>query len=145
MHCPQNEWERKQMKRIPYASVVRSLMYAQTCTRLDISSAVGMLGRYQSNPGMDHWKAAKKVMRYLRGTKHYMLTFKRSDNLEVIGYTDSNFAGCVDSRKSTFGYVYLLAGAAISWKNVKQTIIVASTMETEFVACFEATIHGLWL
>ena len=55
---------------------------------------------------MDHWKAAKKVIRYLRGTKDYMLTFKRSDNLEVIGYTNSDFAGCVDSRKSTFGYVY---------------------------------------
>ena len=128
--CPQNEWERKQMERIPYASVVRSLMYAQTCTRLDISSAVGMLGRYQSNPGMDHWKAAKKVMRYLRGTKYYMLTFKRYDNLEVIGYTDSDFTGCVDSRKSTFGYVYLLAGATISWKSAKQTIIATSTIES---------------
>ena len=84
-------------------------------------------------------------MRYLRGTKDYMLTFKRYDNLEVIGYTDSNFAGCVDSRKSTFGYVYLLAGATISWKSAKQTIITASTMEVEFVACFEATVHGLWL
>ena len=94
---------------------------------------------------MDHWKAAKKVIRYLRGTKDYMLTFKRSDNLEVIGYTNSDFAGCVDSRKSTFGYVYLLAGAAISWKSAKQTIIAASTIEAEFVACFEATVHGLWL
>ncbi|RVX00650.1 Retrovirus-related Pol polyprotein from transposon TNT 1-94 [Vitis vinifera] len=122
-----------------------SLMYAQTFTMLDISFAVGMLGRYQSNPGMDHWKAAKKVMRYLRGTKDYMLTFKRSDNLEVIGYTDSDFAGCVDSRKSTFGYVYLLARASISWKSDKQTIIVASTMEAEFVSCFKATVHGLWL
>jgi hypothetical protein len=91
MQCPQNEWERKQMERIPYASAVGSLMYAQTCTRPDISFAVGMLGRYQSNPGMDHWKAAKKVMRYLQGTKDYMLTFKRSDHLEVIGYSDSDF------------------------------------------------------
>ena len=120
-------------------------MYAQTCTRPDISFVVGMLGRYQSIPRMDHWKATKKVMRYLRGTKEYMLTFKRSDNLEVISYVDSDFAGCVDSRKSTFGYVYLLAGAAISWKSAKQTIIAASTMEAEFVACFEATVHGLWL
>jgi hypothetical protein len=145
MQCPQNEWERKQMERIPYASAVGSLMYAQTCTRPDISFAVGMLGRYQSNPGMDHWKAAKKVMRYLQGTKDYMLTFKRSDHLEVIGYSDSDFAGCVDSRKSTFGYLFLLAGGAISWKSAKQTIIASSTMEAEFVACFEATIHGLWL
>ena len=145
MQCPKNEWERKEMERIPYASAVGSLMYAQTCTRPDISFAVGMLGRYQSNPGMDHWKAAKKVMRYLKGTKEYMLTFRRSDHLEVIGYSDSDFAGCIDSRKSTFGYLFLLAGGAISWKSAKQTIIASSTMEAEFVACFEATVHGLWL
>uniref|UniRef100_A0A2N9IH71 Integrase catalytic domain-containing protein n=1 Tax=Fagus sylvatica TaxID=28930 RepID=A0A2N9IH71_FAGSY len=120
--CPQNALEKKRMENIPYASVVGSLMYAQTCTRPDISFAVGMLGRYQSNPGMEHWKAAKKVLRYLKGTRHYMLT-----------------------RKSTFGYLFLLAGGAISWKSAKQTIIAASTMEAEFVACFEATVHALWL
>jgi len=65
MQCPNNELERKEMERIPYASVVGSLMYAQTCTRPDISFVVGMLGRYQGNPGLDHWKAAKKVLRYL--------------------------------------------------------------------------------
>jgi hypothetical protein len=67
-----------------------------------------MLDRYQSNLGMDHWKAAKKVMRYLQGTKDYMLTFRRSDSLEVTGYSDSNFAGCINSRKSTFSYLFVL-------------------------------------
>ncbi|KAL0539955.1 hypothetical protein IC582_024177 [Cucumis melo] len=86
MQCPKNEFERNQMETIPYASIVGSLLYAQTCTRPDISFVVGMLGMYQSNPGMDHWKAAKKVLRYLQGTKDYMLTYKRSDHLEVIGY-----------------------------------------------------------
>ena len=61
--CPQNELEWKQMEEIPYVSAVESLMYAQTCTKPDISFTVGMLGRYQSNPRMDHWKASKKVMR----------------------------------------------------------------------------------
>ena len=56
-----------------------------------------MLGRYQSNPGLDHWKDAKKVLRYLQGTKEYMLTYRRSDHLEVIGYSDSDYAGCVDT------------------------------------------------
>ena len=74
-----------------------------------------------------------------------MLTFKRSNSLEVIGYLDSNFAGCIDSRKSTFGYLFMLARGAISWKSAKQTIIASSNMEVEFAACFEATIHGLWL
>ncbi|XP_050896213.1 secreted RxLR effector protein 161-like [Lathyrus oleraceus] len=120
------------MNSIPYASIVWSLMYAQTCTRSDISFVIGMLGRYQSNPEMDHWKAAKKVLRYLQGTKDYMLTYRRSNQLEVVGYLDSGFVGCVDSRKSTFGYV-------------EQFIITTSNMEAEYVACFEATIQSLWL
>ena len=143
--CPQNDLERKEMENIPYASVVGSLMYAQTCTRPDISFAVGMLGRYQSNPGVHHWKAAKKVLRYLQGTKEHMLIYRRSNNLEVIGYSDSDYTGCVDTRKSTFGYLFLLADGAISWKSAKQSVIATSTMEAEFVACFEATIQSLWL
>ena len=63
----------------------------------------------------------------------------------MIGYTDSDFAGCLDSRKSTFGYLFLLSEGAISWKSAKQSIIASSTMEAEFVACFEATIQALWL
>ena len=145
IQCPENEWEWKQMEGIPYASTVGSLMYAQTCTKPDISFATGMLGRYQRNLGLDHWKAAKKVMRYLQGTKDYMLTFKRSDNLEVIGYSDLYFARCVDSRKSTFSYLFMFDGGTISWKSSKQTITATSTMEAEFVACFETIVHGLWL
>ncbi|XP_042973023.1 secreted RxLR effector protein 161-like [Carya illinoinensis] len=133
------------MAKIPYASVVGILIYAQICTRPDISFAVGMLGRYQNNPGMSHWKATKRVLRYLQGTKDYQLTFMRTDNLEVTGYSDSDFASCSDSRKSTSGYIFLLAGGAISWKSMKQTITASSTMKAEFVACFEATVHGLWL
>ncbi|KAL0413871.1 UNVERIFIED_CONTAM: Secreted RxLR effector protein [Sesamum radiatum] len=120
-------------------------MYAQVCTRPDITFAVGILGRYQSNPGLDHWRAAKKVMRYLQGTKDYMLMYRRTENLEVVGYLDSDFAGCVDSRKSTSGYIFMIASGAVSWKSAKQTLIATSTMEAEFVSCFEATSHGVWL
>jgi len=73
MQCPKNELERKQMKNIPYASSVGSLMYAQTGTRPNIIFAVGMLGRYQSNPGLDHWKAAKKVLRTRNKESHAYL------------------------------------------------------------------------
>ncbi|XP_062103179.1 secreted RxLR effector protein 161-like [Humulus lupulus] len=104
-----------------------------------------MLGRYLSNPGMDHWIAAKRVMRYLQRTKGYMLTYKKSGRLEVVRYSNSDFAGCQDSRKSTSGYIYLLAGGAISWKSIKQTLVASSTMATEFVACYEASNHGIWL
>ena len=67
--CPKIELERKEMENYPYSSAIGSLMYAQVCTRSDIAYIVGMLGRYLSNPGMDHWKAAKRVMRYLQKTK----------------------------------------------------------------------------
>ena len=145
MQYPKNELEHKEMERIPYASIVGSLMYAQTCTRPDISFAAGILGRYQNNPRLDHWKATKKVLRYLQGTKDHMLTYRRSDHLEVIGYSDSDYVGCVDTRKSTFGYLFLLARRAILWNSAKQFVIAASTMEAEFMACFEAIVHGLWL
>ena len=88
MQCPRNDLEQKKMKYIPYASVVGSLMYAQPCTLSDISFVVGILGRYQSNLGIDHWKVAKRVLRYLKGTKDYMLTYRRPDHIEVIGYSN---------------------------------------------------------
>ena len=94
---------------------------------------------------MDHWKAGKKVLRYFQGTKHHMLTYRKFDHLVVTGYADSDYAGCVDTRISTFGYIFLLAGESISWKSVKQYLIAASTMEAEFVAFFEAKIQGNWL
>lgn len=143
--CPNNILEVNEIQKIPYASAIGSLMYAQVCTRPDIAYIVGVLGRYLSNPGMDHWKAAKRVMRYLQRTKDYMLTYRRSDQLEIIGYSDSDFAGCPDSRKSTSGCIFMLSGGAISWKSIKQTLIDSSTMEAEFVACYEASNHGKWL
>ena len=127
--CPKNDLEGKEMRNIPYASAIGSLMYAQVCTRPDLAFIVGMLSRYSSKPGMDHWIAIKRVMRYLQGTKDYMLVYRKSENLEIIGYSDSDLAGCIDTRKSTSGYVFMLAGGAISWKSAKQTLIAQSTME----------------
>ena len=141
--CPKNDLEKESMKNIPYASAVGSLMYAQVCTRPDIAYAVGVLGRYQSNPGMDHWKAAKKVMGYLQGTKDYMLMYRQTDNLDLVSYSDADFVGCVDSRKSISGYIFIMVGGAVSWRSVKQTVIATSTMEAEFVSCFEATSQGV--
>jgi hypothetical protein len=137
--CPKNEYEAAQMKTIPYALAVGSIMYAQVCTRPDLAFITGMFGRYQSNPGIDHWKTVKKALRYIQDTKDLMLTYKKSDNLEVVGYSDADFAGCVDTKKSTSGYIFTLAGGAISWKSSKQTVTASSTMQAEFVACYEAT------
>ena len=113
--------------------------------RLDIAYIVGMLGRYLSNLGMDHWKKAKRVMRYLQRTKDYMLTYRRSNHLEIVGYSDSDFVGYLDSRRSTSGYVFMLAGGVVSWKSVKQTLIASSTIKAEFIAYYEASNHGIWL
>ena len=145
MQCPKNDVEHKEMESIPYASIVGSMMYLQTYTRPNISSAIGMLGRYQSNHDINHRKAAKKVLRYLQDTNNYMLMYRRSSQLEVIGYSDSDFFECLNRRKSTFGYLFLLAEGAVSWKSAKQSVIASFTMEVEFVVCFEATIHALWL
>ena len=63
----------------------------------------------------------------------------------MIGYSDADFAGCVDSRKSTSGYIFKLADGAVSWRSAKQTLTATSTMEVKFVSCFEASSHGVWL
>ncbi|KAL5560213.1 hypothetical protein UlMin_036424 [Ulmus minor] len=126
--CPQNDEERRHMKIVPYSSIVGSLMYAQVCTRLDIALAVGVLGRYLSDPSTSHLQAAKKVLRYLQGTKDHMLTYRWTNNLDIVGFYDANFGGCVDDKKSTTGYIFMMAGGA-----------------AEHMACYEATCNAMWL
>ncbi|XP_039130879.1 secreted RxLR effector protein 161-like [Dioscorea cayenensis subsp. rotundata] len=133
------------MQNIPYASTVGSLMYAQVCTHPDLAFIVGMLGRYQCNLGREHWVAAKRVFRYLQKIKDYALTYKRLNRLEIIGYSDSNFARCLDSHKSTSGYVFTMTCGAISWRSAKQSLVASSTMLAEFIACYEASSHAIWL
>ena len=133
------------MKVVPYSSVVGSVMYAQVCTRLDIAFVVGVLGRYLSDRSQSHWKAAKKVLRYLQGTKDLVLTYWHTDTLEVVGFSDSDCAGCVDDKKSTFGYIFMMVEGVVSWKSVKQTLTASSITVVEYVACYEATCHAIWL
>jgi hypothetical protein len=102
------------MKSVSYASAIRSLMYAQVCTHPDLAFVTGMLGRYQKNSGVSHWNEIKKDLRYIQGIKGFMLMYERSDSLEIVGYSDSDFVGCLDTNRSTSGYVFKLAGGAIS-------------------------------
>ena len=102
------------MKAIPYSSVVGSLMYAQVCTHLDIAFVFGVLGRYLSDHSQSHWKAAKKVLRYLQGTKDLMLTYRRIDTLGVVGFSDFDYVGCVDEKKSTSGYIFMMTEGVVS-------------------------------
>ena len=93
-------------------------MYAQVCTRLDIAFVVDVLGGYLSDPGQSHWKAAKKVLRYFQGTKDLMLTYRHTDTLRVIGFSDFDYLGCVDDKKSNYGYIFMMAEGAVSWKSI---------------------------
>ncbi|XP_022149979.1 riboflavin biosynthesis protein PYRR, chloroplastic-like [Momordica charantia] len=131
--CPTTPEEIKIMRKVPYQSAIGSLMYAMMCTRPDICFAVSMISRYQSNPGQPHWKAVKRILRYLKGTMNYSLCYQRN-NSELEGYSDADWGGDMDERKSTSGYVFLLNNGAISWSSKKQTCIALSTMEVEFVA-----------
>ena len=97
---PKTLKQKERMSRIPFASVVGSLMYAMLCTRSDICYVVGIVSRYQSNPGEEHWIVVKHIHKYLRRTRDYMLVYS-SGSLETIGYTNSDFQGDIDSRKST--------------------------------------------
>ena len=132
------------MRRIPYASAVGSLMYAMLCTRPDICYAVGVVSRFQSNPGPEHWMAVKHILKYLRRTRDYMLVYSSGD-LNLLGYTDSDFQADKDSRKSTSGSVFTLGGGAVVWRSIKQSSIADSTMEAEYIAASEAAKEAIWL
>lgn len=111
MQYLKNELEQEQIQNIPYALAFESLKYAQTCTTLDISFVVEVLSEYQSH--------LKKILKYLQGIKDHILTYRRFDHLKVIKYSNLNFPGCVNTKKSPFGYLFLLAGWMISWKSAK--------------------------
>jgi hypothetical protein len=101
------------MKKVPYQSVVDSLMYAMVCTRPDPAYAVGVFSRFMSNLGEAHWAAVKWILRYLRDTSKMCLCFENGDPV-LQGCTDIYYAGDKDSRKSTSGYLMTFAGGAVS-------------------------------
>jgi hypothetical protein len=145
---PKDDEEKEQMARIPYASAVGSLMYAMVCTRPDIAHAVGVLSRYMSNPGKEHWVAVKRVLRYLRGTSDYALCFggkEESMVLDVEGSVDANWGGDIDSRRSTSGYVFNLFGGPVSWMSKRQSVVALSSTEAEYMALTHAGKEAIWL
>ncbi|CAL9019283.1 unnamed protein product [Prunus brigantina] len=95
-HCPKNKEEEDEIRNNPYASLVGSIIYAQVCTRPNLALCISKIGRFQSNPGMQHWIAGKKILRYLRRTKVYMLIYRRTENLELVGYADANLGKAED-------------------------------------------------
>jgi hypothetical protein len=127
-----------------YSQIVGSLMYLASAIRPDISFAVSKLSRFMSNPGIDHWHALERVMRYLCGTMTYGIHY--SGHPAVLeGYSDANWISDVDDIKATSGYVFTFGGGAVSWRSCRQTILTRSTMEAELTALDTATVESEWL
>ena len=125
---PKTEEKMDHMSKVPYASAIGSLMYAMVCTRPEIAHAVGVVSKFMSRPGKQHWEAVKWILRYLKGSSNTCLCFTSA----------SDFASDIDSRKSTTGFVFTLGDTAISWASNLQKIITLSTTEVEYVATTEA-------
>ncbi|KAK8690248.1 hypothetical protein V6N13_088949 [Hibiscus sabdariffa] len=110
--CPSSPQERECMSQIPYASAIRSIMYAMICTRPDLSYALSMTSRYQANPGEGHWIAVKNILKYLRRTKDVFLVYGGEEQLSIKGYTDASFQTDKDDSRSQSGFVFCLNGAS---------------------------------
>uniref|UniRef100_A0AAV1THA1 Reverse transcriptase Ty1/copia-type domain-containing protein n=1 Tax=Peronospora matthiolae TaxID=2874970 RepID=A0AAV1THA1_9STRA len=135
-------------KEFPYRELIGSLMYLATCTRPDLAYVVGQLSRYVQSPTQQHIGAAKRVLRYLVGSKTHGIVFhanndgKLRSDLTVEGFCDTDWGNDPDTRKSITGYVHCLAGGAISWASRRQSIVAQSTAEAEYVAACEACMEG---
>ena len=103
----------EQMAKVTYASAIKSLLYAMLCTRPDIAYAVSVTSMFQSNPGLEYWIAVKAIFKYLRRTKDLVLTYRDGD-LQIDGFTDSDFQSDIDDRKSISGFVFICNGGAVS-------------------------------
>ncbi|GKB38650.1 zinc finger, CCHC-type containing protein [Tanacetum coccineum] len=132
------------VSQLEYSRVIGCLMYAMTCTRPDIAFAVGKLSRYTSNPGTQHWQAIQRVLKYLKKTMDYRLTYIGYPSV-LEGYNDASWINNTEDNSSTSGWVFLLGGGAISWAFKKQTCITGSIMEYEFVALAAAGKEAEWL
>ncbi|MCP4491938.1 MAG: DDE-type integrase/transposase/recombinase [Gammaproteobacteria bacterium] len=131
-----------------YQSAVGSLLYLAIATRPDISAAVAHVAKFCSNPTQKHWAAVKRIFRYIKGTIHMGLLYRPSQDEsgnEVFGYSDADWAGDTENRRSTSGFVFKLAGAAISWRSKTQTVIALSSAVAEYIALAAATQEAVWL
>ncbi|KAH9654969.1 hypothetical protein KPL70_022170 [Citrus sinensis] len=144
---PSDDAETEYMKKIPYSSVVGSIMYAMVCSRPDIAYGVGVVSRFMGNPGKMHWSAAKWILRYLYGSSDSGILFSRDNKVisKVIGYVDSDFTGDLDKRRSTTGFVFTMCGGAVSWKASLQSVVALSTTEAEYIALTEAVKEAKWI
>jgi hypothetical protein len=134
-----------------YQSLTGALLYLALSTRPDIAHAVNVLSRFLSHPGSAHVLAAKRVLRYLSGTPHAGLIFQNQgyktsqEEVTITAYSDADWAGDLDDRKSTTGYIILMNGNVINWNSKKQATVALSTAEAEYMAISAAVQEIKWL
>ena len=123
----------KSVDQTKYRELIGSLLYL-TASRSDIMFAMCLCARYQANPKESHFKAAKRILKYLKGTSTVELWYPSHFPIHLIGYSDSDFAGCKLDRKSTSGTCHLLGSSLISWHSKKQSCVALSTAEAEYLS-----------
>ena len=130
-----------------YQAAIGSLNYAAIATRPDLSLVVGQLSQHMVRPGKEHWSGVKRVLRYLKGTLDFGLRFEAStsENFRLQGYSDADWAGCAETRKSTSGQLFKVGNCSVSWRSRKQSIVTLSTTEAEYVALCDAAQEAVWL
>lgn len=137
------------MSSVPYAQALGSLQYLVTCTRPDLAFSVHHLAQFMAHPGPPHWTALKRIFRYLQHTNASGLIYRRpttkTTNNLLCGWSDADWAGDIDTRRSTSGYYFQLQGATISWQSKKQPVVALSSTEAEYISAATATKELLWL
>lgn len=134
------------VNRFPYREAIGSLLFAARISRPDIEYAVNYLSQFLEYNDQEHWKAVKRIFRYLKQTIDYGIIFGKSGSInELAGFTDADYAGCLQTRKSRSGYIFLLNGAPISWSSQRQNCVSLSTTEAEYVALANGTKEAIWL
>ena len=128
-----------------YQSAVGSLLYLSLATRPDITFAVSNVAKFCAKPSKQHWTALKRIFHYLKGTQHYGLLYKKGNSNNYSGFSDADWGGDLDDRKSTSGYVFQIGETAISWRSKKQTCVASSTAEAEYVALSSTAQESWWL
>jgi hypothetical protein len=128
-----------------YQSIVGSLMYAMLCTRPDLAYAISQLSQFNAKPTSKHEAAAKRVLRYLKGTTDLGITYEKDKNgLSLEGYSDADWEANED-RKSISGYIFMFNGGIISWQSKKQPTVTLSTTESEYMALLQAIKELIWI
>jgi hypothetical protein len=131
-------------------NAVGALMYLAIGTRPDIAYSVAKLAQFNSNPGVAHWKAVKHLFRYLQGTIDLKLTFRNSNTTPLTSelfhtYSDADYGGCLDTRRSTSGFVMKMGTGAVSWSAKKQATIANSSTEAEYISASSAGRDIIWM